>query len=251
MQRVRREGYGEDIGQHSWVTATELRADIQRLQLSQSSRLVDLGCGPCGPLTFVVNNVLCEAVGVDVSAAALDVGRARAASMGLDGQIVTRHADLNAPLPFDSSSFDAAMSLDAVIHVRERAALFREVARIVRPGGRFLFTDGGVVTGALSNDEIHRRAPHGFAQFVPSGWNEQLLDDAGLRLLETQDRTASATRNAQGRLAAVRAYRAELEQEITVAGVDTQIEFLETVVELSQRHALSRIMYLVEKPDCS
>ncbi|MEO8453486.1 MAG: hypothetical protein ABI647_27125 [Gemmatimonadota bacterium] len=42
MQRVRREAYGEDIGQHSWVTADELRSDLQRLGLTATSRLLDL-----------------------------------------------------------------------------------------------------------------------------------------------------------------------------------------------------------------
>ena len=248
MQRIRREGYGEDIGQHSWVTADEMRADIRRLQLTSSSKLIDLGCGPCGPLTFVLNTVRCTGVGVDVIEAALRVGRERAESMGIADLLVTRQADLNVGLPYEASSFDAAISLDAVIHVSERAGLFAEVARLLRPGGRFLFTDGGVITGPLSNDEMRRRTPNGVALFVPPGWNDKLLEDAGLRLLEVEDRTASATRNAGGRLAATRAYRAELEREISPQGVDTQISFLETVVGLSRRQALSRIMYLAEKP---
>jgi SAM-dependent methyltransferase len=248
MQRIRREGYGEDIGQHSWVTADELRADIQRLQLTPASRLIDLGCGPCGPLTFVLNSVRCTGVGVDVIDAALQVGRARAESMGIGDLLETRQADFNAGLPFEASSFDAVISLDAVIHVSERAKLFAEVTRLLRSRGRFLFTDAGVITGPVSSEEMHRRTPNGVAHFVPPGWNERLLERAGLRLIEVEDRTASATRNASGRLAATRAHRAELEREISPQEVDTQLSFLETVVEVSRRHALSRIMYLAEKP---
>jgi SAM-dependent methyltransferase len=140
------------------------------------------------------------------------------------------------------------MSLDAVIHVGERAQLFGEVARLLRPGGRFLFTDGGVITGPVSNEEMRRRTPNGTAYFVPLGWNDSLLERAGLRLIEVEDRTASAARNATGRLVATRAHRGELEREISSEGVDTQISFLETVAEVSRRRALSRIMYLSEKP---
>ncbi len=54
MRQLRREAYGEDIGQHSWVGAAELREDIPRLKLSPGNRLLDLDCGPCGPLTFIL-----------------------------------------------------------------------------------------------------------------------------------------------------------------------------------------------------
>jgi len=57
MREFRREAYGEDIGQHSWVGADELRADMARLRLAPSSHLIDLGCGPAGPLAFVVATV--------------------------------------------------------------------------------------------------------------------------------------------------------------------------------------------------
>ena len=49
MRQLRREAYGEDIGQHSWVSADELRRDAQRLGLCATSRLLDLGDGDCGP----------------------------------------------------------------------------------------------------------------------------------------------------------------------------------------------------------
>src|SRR6185295_5407066 len=81
MHRLRAEAYGEDIGQHSWVTAEELRGDIARLRLSPASRLVDLGCGPCGPLTFLAAAVGCSGTGLEQSAAALEAGRARAAAL--------------------------------------------------------------------------------------------------------------------------------------------------------------------------
>src|SRR5689334_20328707 len=76
-QQLRREAYGEDIGQHSWVTADELQTDIARLALLRTSRLLDLGCGPGGPLTFVVGQVGCQGWGIDVSEKAIVAGRAR------------------------------------------------------------------------------------------------------------------------------------------------------------------------------
>jgi hypothetical protein len=115
--------------------------------------------------------------------------------------------------------------------------MFLEVAKLLRPGGRFLVTDAGVLTGSVSNEEMRRRSVHGFTQFVAPGWNEQRLESAGFRLIETENRTASALRNASGRLGALHAHPVELEK---------QRVYLETVIELSRRGAVSRFMYLAE-----
>jgi SAM-dependent methyltransferase len=246
MRQLRLEAYGEDIGQHSWVTAQELRADIIRLGLSRSSHLLDLGCGPCGPLTFIMDAVGCRGTGAELSASALKAGRARAVSFGVDAGLALFEADLNQPLPFADDAFDAAISLDVVLHLQNREEAFHEVARTLVPRGRFLFTDAGVITGAVSSEDIRRRSVHGFTQFVPPGLNERMLERAGFRLLETEDRTASVLKNARGRLTARLAHRQELEQVEGVTAFEDQQQYLETVIGLSGGGALSRIMYLAE-----
>jgi hypothetical protein len=138
------------------------------------------------------------------------------------------------------------MALDVILHLRERLPLFREVARTLAIGRRFLCTDAGVVTGSISDQEVVERSIHGFTQFVGPGFNEQMLESAGFRLLETEDRTTSVLKIATGRLAAMFTRRAELE---ALKGVDDflrQQRYFETVAELSRRGAVSRIMYLAE-----
>jgi SAM-dependent methyltransferase len=245
-QQIRREAHGKDIGQHSWVTAEELVEDVPLLGLSRTSRLLDLGCGPCGPLALVVETVQCYGTGIDISVAALAAGRARAISHGLDGLLSVQQANLDQTLPFETAAFDAVMALDVILHVRDRAALFGEVARLLRPGGRFLFTDAGVICGAISDEEISQRAMHGYTQFAPPGFNETTLEAAGFRLIDRRDRTAGLLENASGRLAARLAHRPELEQLEGVPQFERQQAYLETVVALSQRGALARIRYIGE-----
>jgi SAM-dependent methyltransferase len=246
MRQLRVEAYGEDIGQHSWVTAAELRSDAARLRLARSSRFLDLGCGPCGPLSFVLSSIGCHAAGTELSAAALALGRSRAETMGVSHLIELREADLNEPIPFPSASFDAAMSLDVVLHLRDRAAFFREVARVLKPAGRFLFTDAGVVTGSISDEEVRLRSVHGYTQLSAPSFNERVLERAGLRLLESEDRTASVLKNATGRRAARIAHRGELEPLEGAEDFQRQQQYLETVIEISRRGAVSRTMYLAE-----
>jgi len=248
QQQLRREAYGQDIGQHSWVTANELEQDIPRLRLSRTSRLLDLGCGAGGPLAFIVGLVGCQGSGTDLSSKAISAGRARAKSQSLGELFTVQEADLNEPIPFASGSFHAVMCLDVILHLHDRAGLFREAVRVLTPGGRFLFTDAGVITGAVSETEIRRRAIHGHTQFVPPGYNERVLELAGVRLIERVDRTASLVNNAKGRITARLAHRAAIEAAEGNDRFESQQQYLETVLRLGERGALSRIMYLGESP---
>ena len=246
MRQLRQEAYGEDIGQHSWVTADELRSDIERLSLTTSSRLLDVGCGPCGPLVFVIKSTGCVGTGLDVSKLAIDSGRARAAAAGVQDRVALFEADLNLQIPFAGLSFDAVISLDVVVHLRNREVFFDEMARLLVPTGRLLLTDAGVITGPISNEEVERRSINGYTQFVPRGINEGLLEGAGFRLIGQEDRTGSVLVNARGRLRAMLAHRSEIEASDGKEVFARQQRYVETVAALSERGALSRMMYLAE-----
>ena len=246
MRRVRGAAYGEDIGQHSWTGADELRRDIGRLPLTARSRFLDLGCGPGGPLTFLLRTLGGHGTGLELSPAAVALARERAAALGVADRATVQVADLNDPLPCASGAFEAALSLDVVLHLRDRAALFGEVARVLVRGGTFLFTDAGVLTGVVSDDEAASRSVYGATRLVPPGTNERALEQAGLRLLETEDRTEALVASATRRLAAQAAHQRELEKAGGAAGVARQRRYLETVIALAERRALSRVMYLAE-----
>ena len=92
-------------------------------------RLVDLGCGG-GAHAVEFTEHGWTVTGVDVSPAQLELARAR----GID--VVEADA---AALPFDDASFDAAVSMFTHTDVEDFAALVRESARVLRPGGRLVY----------------------------------------------------------------------------------------------------------------
>jgi SAM-dependent methyltransferase len=245
-RQFRAEAYGEDIGQYSWVTAGEFRADMARLRLIPKARLLDLGCGPCGPLTYAMAMTGCLGTGLDASAAGLAAGRDRARQRGVEERLTLAAARLDEPLAFPAASFDAAMALDVILHLEDRAVLLGEVARVLVPGGRFLFTDAGVVMGSVSDEEALRRSLHARVQFHPPGFNERLIEAAGLRLIQTEDRTESLVKLAESRRLARETHKSELER-LEGAEFELHQRYLETVLEISRRGAVSRMMYLAEK----
>jgi SAM-dependent methyltransferase len=152
------------------------------------------------------------------------------------------------PLPFPSSSFDALVSNDAMCHLGQRSAVLREWYRVLRPGGRILFTDAMVITGIVSQEELATRSSIGFYLFVPPGENERLLGEAGFRLLSVQDLTASEATIA-GRWHDARARRREAlvarEGQVNFDGLQ---RFLQCARTLSLERRLSRYSYLAERP---
>jgi SAM-dependent methyltransferase len=157
-------------------------------------------------------------------------------------------ADAAQPLPFESESFTALLCIDTVNHLRDRARVFEEWSRVLKPGGRVLFTNPITVTGPLGSDEIAIRASIGYFLFVPPGEDERLLQGAGVRVLGIRDATENMAKLA-GRWLGARAKRADALREIEGEETfDGQQRFLEVAATLARERRLSRFVYLAEKP---
>src|SRR5919197_4326210 len=82
-ERVRRETYGEDLGQSSWMTVDELDRFGEWLELHAGSRLLDVGCGSGGPVLRLAETTRASVVGVDVLDEGITAATARAQARGL------------------------------------------------------------------------------------------------------------------------------------------------------------------------
>ncbi len=244
---VRRRAFGDDIGQSSWLTASEWLRYASQAGVTPDSHVLEVGSGSGGPAVYLADQRGCRVTGVDVNEHGVRNGERLATARGIAGRVTFRMVDASRPLPFSPGTFDAILSNDAMCHIPNRLAVLSDWHRVLRPGGRMLFTDAMVLTGPVSQEELAVRSSIGWYLFVPPGENERLIGRAGLRLLTTEDLTAAPELVAQRWRQAREEHRADLIAREGDANFEGLQRFLACVHRLSAERRLSRFSYLAEK----
>jgi ubiquinone/menaquinone biosynthesis C-methylase UbiE len=246
-ERVRRETYGEDLGQSSWMTVDELDRFGQWLELRSGSRLLDVGCGSGGPALHLAETTHAKVVGVDVLVEGIAAASAQAQARGLTETADFVRADAGERLPFEDESFDAVLSVDAMCHLPDRLGVLEEWHRVTKPGGRILFTDPTIVTGPVTGAEIADRSAIGVYVFSIASMNEELLAEAGFDLLRREDLTENMARVAGRWRDARNHFSEELVADEGVATFEGVQRFLGAAHMLARERRLSRYAYLARR----
>ena len=121
----------------SLVTWQGIGEIAEALALAPGERLVDLACGRGGYGLELASRGQTQLVGVDFAPAALEVARALASVRGVEADY--RVGDLVATGLADGSA-DAVVVIDAIQFPSDPGSAYREIARILRPGGRVVLT---------------------------------------------------------------------------------------------------------------
>ena len=247
QRAVRAEAFGEDLGQTSWITASEVDEFFRWLELKDGARVLEVACGSGGVATRIAERFEAAVVGVDINEAAVKAASARAASSGVQDRARFQAVDADRPLPFPDGSFDALFCNDAINHLFDRQAVLADWHRVLGKGGRCLYTDPIVVTGCLSSAEIAARSSIGFFLFTPVGANERFLEEAGLRILKVEDLTGSVSATSR------RWHDAREKRRDDLCGLEGEENFeklqsfLRTVQLLASERRLSRFAFLAVK----
>jgi arsenite methyltransferase len=103
--------------------------------------VLDLGCGAGTDLLIAAQSVgpAGRVIGVDMTAAMLERTRASAEGMGL-GKVEVRESLIES-LPIEDASVDVVISNGVIDLVPDKEAVFDEIDRVLRPGGRLQFAD--------------------------------------------------------------------------------------------------------------
>ena len=244
---IRREAFGEDIGQNSWLTSDEHDLFIDWMSLTNDSRVLDVACGSGHTTLRIASRTGCAVQGVDIHENAIAEARSAAQERGLAPRAGFEVHDASKALPFSDAVFDALICIDAINHLPNRPVVLGEWARVLKPGGVLVFTDPIVGGGPLTATEIAIRSSIGFFLFVPPGTDERLLDDAGFDVSDVVDRTGNMANSARRRLIARQGHEADLRHVEGDETFEGQQRFLEVAARLAEERRLLRLAFRATK----
>src|SRR5215470_1696446 len=109
---IRRETYGEDYGQTSWVSTAESHEIPKLLKLSNKSSVLEIGCGSGGYAVHLAKSFGCRIVGLDINAEGVRNANALAEQAKVGARAEFKQFDVAQPLCWQDDSFDAVFSND-------------------------------------------------------------------------------------------------------------------------------------------
>jgi SAM-dependent methyltransferase len=241
LQRAREAAYapGEYVEQESLMRADEIRALAVRAGVGSGVSVLDVCCGIAGPGRFLTRELGCTYLGVDASAGAIDIARARAE--GLD----CRFAVARVP-PLPDGEFDVVLLLETMLAFRDKGALLGEIAGAVAAGGRFAFTlEAGT---PLTEAERARMPDADTVWLTPIEEVQVLLEQAGLVVRWQEDQSASHRAMAEALADAFSADATAISARIGRPALDDLVAAHRLWIEWLDTGRVRKLAVVAEKP---
>ncbi len=156
----------------AWLQRGEISSFIRWASLDSASSVLDMGCARGVSTGLILKRVQ----PLYLAAFDFDAGMVEHARRRLDHAVDLRVADAT-KMPYEDGRFDAVFESGVVHHVSDWQAALREVARVLKPGGRFCFAEPsrGRLRGGL-----YRVLPHAVESMFDEDEWRTALHDAGL-----------------------------------------------------------------------
>jgi sarcosine/dimethylglycine N-methyltransferase len=166
-------------------------AELSKLAaITADMSVLDVGSGVGGPARIVAATYGCRVTGVDLSEPFVDAARYLTERTRQSGQVSFETASA-LDLPFDDGRFDVVLLQNVAMNISNRARLYREIRRVLRPGGRFVTFDVVLNSGEPHFPVPWARTP-ATSFFLTAAATREAIESVGFRTLAWQDDTEAA-----------------------------------------------------------
>ncbi|MEQ9324790.1 MAG: methyltransferase domain-containing protein [Polyangiaceae bacterium] len=214
--------------------------------IGRGDRVLDVGSGYGGAARHLAKSLGCRVSALNLSEVENARARELTAEQGLDELVEVIDGSFEA-IPFGAETFDAVWSQDAILHSGNRDRVLAEVARVMKPGARFVFTDpmqaddcpDGVLEPILSRIHLETLGS-------PS-YYERAATEVGLRLIDFENLTHQLCRHYQRVLDETSRREGDLEGTVSAAYIDRMKRGLRHWIDGGRRGHLAWGVFLFEK----
>jgi sarcosine/dimethylglycine N-methyltransferase len=166
-------------------------AELAKLAgIAADALVLDIGSGVGGPARFLAATYGCRVTGVDLSEAFVEAARYLSARTGQSGQVAFQTASA-LELPFEDGRFDVILLQHVAMNISDRARLYREIHRVLKPGGKFATFDAVLKSGEPHYPVPWARTP-ATSFLLTAAATREAIEPAGFRTLTWQDDTEAA-----------------------------------------------------------
>lgn len=173
---------------------------LAKVPLAKEQHVLDVGCGIGGAARYLASAHGCRVTGIDLTPEYIDAANALTQRVGLADRVRFEAASA-LDLPFEDGSFDAAITFHVAMNIKDRPALYRETARMLKPGATFCVYD--VMKGR--SDGVRYPAPWAdtpeTSHLTSPDEMQGLLKEVGFSVVDVEDRTAHGIEFFRQRLA--------------------------------------------------
>jgi len=110
------------------------------LKVAPTDHLLDVGSGIGGPARYMAHRFGCRVTGIDLTAEYCEVARHLTRLLAMESQVEFELGDALA-MPFADATFDGAYSMNVSMNIADKAALYGEVRRVLRPGSWLMLSE--------------------------------------------------------------------------------------------------------------
>ncbi len=203
--------YDSDDDSIRAASARSVEKMVQTLPpLSEQHHLLDMGSGYGGAARYLAKEFGCQVTCLNLSETENKRNREKTAAAGLQNRLTVEEGNFE-EMPYPDAHFDVVWCQDSILHSSRKAAVIAEVARVLKRGGHFIFTDPmqsdqcpeGVLDPIL--DRIHLEEMGSVALYrklaEKNGLEERLIQEMPLQLVQHYTRVKQELEKNRAQLA--------------------------------------------------
>ena len=110
------------------------------LPVSPADHILDVGSGIGGPARYIADRFCCRVTGIDLTSEFCRVAHHLTAQLNLTERVTFEEGNALA-MPFADETFDGAYSMNVSMNIADKAGLYTEIHRVLRPGGWLVLSE--------------------------------------------------------------------------------------------------------------